>query len=141
MAIKVGKGRSEVTITGALADGIERELRGILGPVADELDREADAILDRLEDEWPVKTGRSAEAWTKTLRVQPGSFEVDVAIANPFRYVRYIKSSKVGAKDDATRVRSPLTTLVRRPARAATKRLRDTLPPILAKHLQEVLDG
>lgn len=142
MAIKVGKGRSEVTITGALADDLERELRQLLGPVADELQREADRILqEEILPNWPVKTGQSRDGWKTSLRVHPDSFEVEVVIFNDLDYTRYVKSTRVGAKKDATRLRSPFQEHVRKPVLAAEKQLATRLAEVLASHLQEVLNG
>lgn len=141
MAIKVGKGRAEVTIEGSIADNLEREIRGLLGPVVDAMDAEADKILANIQKEWPVKTGKSRDAWAKFLRVQPSTFIVEVVLSNPYDYVRYVKSTKVGSDDNATRLRSPLQTLVRKPAREAEKALKTELPAILAKRLGDVYNG
>jgi len=143
MAIKVGKGRSEVTIDGALGEDLEAELRGILGPVVDEMEAEANRILqEEIGPKWPVKSGKSRDAWTTSLRVQPGELSVEVVLSNPYNYTRYIKSTKVGEKEDATRIRSPLSVHVRKPAKAAVKELAQRLPDVIARALEEgVLDG
>lgn len=136
MALRVGKGKSMVTIEGALADGLEAELRTALGPVGDAMQAEADRIVREAKADWPVKSGRSRDAWRTDLRIHPGSFEVDVYISNPYSYTRYVKSTKVGKEDDATRLRSPFQTLVRKPARAADKELAKVLPSIIARALE-----
>ena len=141
MTIKIGKGKASVTIEGPLAEDLERELRSILGPVADEIDREAEAIMAKIKAEWPVKSGKSRDSWSTALRVIPDSFCVDAAITSDVEYVRYMKSTKVGRKNDSVRIRSPLQTLVRAPSRAAAKALRERLPAVLARHLSDVLDG
>lgn len=136
MAIKFGKGRAEVEITGALADGLERELLAALGPVGDELMRTADRILrDEILPNWPVASGKSRDAWRKSLRVQPGEFRVEVVLSNPFEWTRYLKSTKVGEKDNATRLRSPLVKHVREPARASEAALKTAIPEIIARAL------
>lgn len=140
--IQVGKGRSEVTITGALASDLQRELRAVLGDeVLGAIEKETNELLRGLKKRWPVRSGRSRDSWRQSLRVHPGTFEVEGVVFSPLRYVRYIKSTKVGREDRATRLRSPLTTEVRRPARAARRRLKRTLPALLAERLQELGDG
>ena len=121
MAIKLGKGKSTVTISGALGDDIEAELRSILGPVADEMQREADRIMDEeIRPKWPINTGK-----------------VEIVLLNDLPYTNKIRSSKVGERDDATRYRSPTTVLVRKPATLARRRLRKAIPELLAKHLSD----
>lgn len=140
--IKVGKGRAEVTITGALADDLERELRELLGPLAEEMQREADRILqEEILPNWPVKSGRSRDGWKTSLRVHPGSFEVEVVIFNEHDYARYIKSTRVGERENATRIRSPFQEHVRKPVRAAEKELATRMADVLAAHLQEMFNG
>lgn len=138
--IKVGRGRSEVTITGSLAEGIEADLRKALGPVADELDRVTDGIMARVHAEWPVKSSESRDAWRSALRVQPQSWFVESVLYNPLTKVRYILSTKVGRQRNATRLRSPLVALVRTPVREAKRELKQTLPPIIGRVLQEGVD-
>lgn len=139
--LKVGKGKSEVTLTGPLADGLERELREALGPVGEEMQREADRILqEEILPTWPVKSGRSRDAWKTALRVHPGSFEVEVTIFNDFDYSRYIKSTRVGEQQDATRIRSPFA-VARKAVRAAEKQLAERLAEVLAGHIQGALNG
>lgn len=140
MGIIVGKGRGQIRIDGAIADGLEAEIRAALGPVADEMDRVANLVVMRAQEQWPVKSGKSRDAWRTDLRVQPGSFEVEVFISNPLTYVRYISSTKVRTVNDAVRPRSPFQTLVRVPARQTTRELKKTLPGIIARVL-EAADG
>ena len=136
MAIIVGRGASQVRIEGALADGLVQEVRDALGPDADEMDRVADLIVARAQAQWPVKSGKSRDGWRTDLRVQPGSFDVEVFISNPVPYTRFISSTKVRTSDDAVRPRSPFQTLVRVPARQATRELKKTLPGIIARVLE-----
>jgi len=138
MPVKVGKGRSEVTISGALGDDLEAEIRAILGPVADAMQAEADAILkEEVGEKWPVKSGKSRGAWVTTLRVQPDSMLVEIVLSNPFAYTRYIRSTRVGRNNDATRRRKPLQVHVRKPSRAAVKSLKKSLPGIIAQALED----
>jgi hypothetical protein len=139
--IRVGRGRSAITIDGPLADGLERELREVLGPVVDRMQAEADRIMSSAQKEWPVKTGESRAAFDTVLTVNPGSFKVEVSVVNRATYTKYIKSTKQGKRRDATRLRSPLQTLVAKPAREATKMLRKELPGVLAKALNNSLEG
>ena len=144
MAIKVGKGRSEVTITGPLADGLEREIRSLLGPLADRMDAEASRILNQeIRPNWPVKSGDSLRAWKQTLRVHPGTFVVEAVLHNPLRRTRHIKSKKIGKSGiyAGGRYRSPLQVHAREPVKAARKLLKKELPTLLTKHLQEAVDG
>ena len=137
--IRVGKGKSAITLDGPIGAGLEKEIRAILGPVADKMQAEADAVLEAALKEWPIKSGDSAKAWDTVLTVIPNTFQVEISILNPVGYVRYIKSTKEGKEDDAVRLRSPLQTLVVKPSRAVTKRLKKELPPIIAAALNSKL--
>lgn len=139
--IRVGKGRSAVMIDGPLADGLEKQIRELLGPVAVKMQEEADAIVAKAQSEWPIYSGKSAGAFSTMLTVIPGTFRVEVSVINSAPYTRYIKSTKVGKSDDATRIRSPLQTLVAKPAREVTRRLKKELPAILAAALNNDLEG
>ncbi len=143
MSIEVGKGRAQVTISGPLADGLEAELRELLQPVIDQLERETQGILDgEVAPNWPRKTGRSARSWRRTLRLVPGELAVESIMISDEAYTRYIKSTKVGDRDEATRIRSPLVAHVRKPATVARRRLRKILPAVIGEHLDKVLgDG
>lgn len=138
-AIKVGRGRAEVTITGALAAQLDRDFRRLLGPVADAMQAEADKIMDtEIKWKWPVKSGKSRESMETVLRVDPGSSVVEVVFRNDQPYIRFIRSTKVGKREDKTRIRSPLVTHIRKPARAARRVLaKRTLPPLLAGAIQK----
>ena len=141
-AIKVGRGRAEVTITGALAAQLDRDFRRLLGPVGDAMQAEADKIMDtEIKWKWPVKSGKSRESMETVLRVDPGSSVVEVVFRNDQPYIRFIQSTKVGKREDKTRIRSPLVTHIRKPARAARRVLaKRTLPPLLAGAIQKRLD-
>lgn len=143
MSVTVGKGRSAITIDGPIAEDLTDELNRLLGPVLVALQAKADHILaEDIGEKWPVKSGKTKRAWTTRLRVQPDSSLVEVILVNPLKYTRYIKSTKVGTTKDATRIRSPLVTNVRKPARAALKELKVELPVLLAQAIErEVLDG
>ena len=138
-AIKVGKGRSQVTVTGALAEDLMRDFRQILAPVNDAMQAEADKIMDtEIKWKWPVKSGKSRESMETVLRVDPGSSVVEVVFRNDQPYIRFIRSTKVGKREDKTRIRSPLVTHIRKPARAARRVLaKRTLPPLLAGAIQK----
>jgi len=133
--IKVGKGRCEVTIDGALASSLETELREALGPVGTTMQSAADGILKDARADWPVKSGKSKASLADSLRVHPDSFQVEVVLYSPLSYVRYIKSTKVGSKDESVRDRSPFQDLLRKPAREAEKTLAKTLPGVVGKAL------
>ena len=141
-SIKVGRGRAEVTITGALAAQLDRDFRRLLGPVADAMQAEADKIMDtEIKWKWPIKRGRSRDAMETVLRVDPGSSVVEVVFRNDQPYIRFIRSTKVGKREDKTRIRSPLVTHIRKPARAARRVLaKRTLPPLLAGAIQKRFD-
>lgn len=138
--IKVGKGRATVTITGPLAEDLSNQVRGLLGPVGDELQFAADGVLHQhVRKEWPVKSGASRDAWTTALRVHPGELRVEVVMVNPLKYARYIRSTKVGRRADATRLRNVLQAVVRKPARQATRELAGRLPQVLGAAIQKGL--
>jgi hypothetical protein len=141
MAIKVGSGRAEVTISGSIADDLEAELRGLVGPVIDELQKAADRIMvEEIQAKWPEKTGKSLDGWATFLRVHPDSSLVEVVLSNPIKYTRYIKSTRIGWRADATRIRSPMTEQVRKPATKARRRLKVVLPQVLADYLTDELN-
>ena len=137
--IRVGSGRSAVTISGPLAEGLERELRAALGPVGDVLVATATEIRDAAAAEWPVRTGRSRDSLRVDLRVDPSSLVVEATIG-VVDYARYIDSSRVGTERNATRSRKPLDTLIRQPAKEAKAELKRRLPEVLARSLQEAID-
>lgn len=140
--IKVGRGRAEVTISGALAEDLDRQIRGILGPVAKELQAEADEILQQARAEWPRASGESADSWSTALRVHPSTMGVEVVLFSRVPYIRYIRSTKVGRKAKATRLRSPLVKLVREPVRDGRRGRVERLTEVLAEHLsREVFNG
>lgn len=140
-AIKVGRGRAEVTITGALAAQLDRDFRRLLGPVADAMQAEADGIMrDEIAKKWPIKTGKSRDGWTTVDRFEPGTSKVEVLLVNPVPYVRFINSAKLGKKADRVRVRSPYREL-RKPVSAARRRLKQVLPAILATGIQGRIDN
>ena len=139
--IRVGKGQSAVMIDGPLADGLEKQIRELLGPVAVKMQEEADLILTEAQREWPVDSGKSKKGFFTALTVTPGSFRIEVSIINKTPYTWFIKSTKVGKEEDATRIRSPLQTLVAKPSRKVTRRLKKELPAILAAALNNDLEG
>jgi len=136
LTIRVGKGRSAVSIDGPIGDGFEREIRELLGPVLDEIERTADEILATARLEWPVKSGASRDGWRKVLTIMPGEFTVEVSMLNSEPYVPFIRSTQVGNSEDATRIRSPLQTLIRKPATLAKRELKKSLPKILASAIE-----
>lgn len=142
MPVRVGRGRNAVTITGPLADGIEADIRQILGPVADVMERAADEVMrDHILPNWPVKTGKSRNAWDKRLQIEPDSWKVGVELYNPESYTRFIKSTKRGRRVDAVRPRSPLQQDALKPARAKLRAIRPDLVDALAKSVTEALNG
>lgn len=136
-AIKVGKGRSEITITGDLAGQLEDKLREALGPVADHIEYKADSILARdILPNWPVKSGKSRAAWDVALRVIPGRLSFEAILTNKYRYVRFIRSDKRG-KSGGNRLIHPMTVLVRKPANEARKQLKKELPALIGSMLDK----
>lgn len=139
--IRVGRGRSAVTIDGPLAEGLEREIRDALGPLAGHLQKEADGILAKAREDWPVRTGKSRDAFKTMLQVEPGTFKVSVHIGNAAPYAKYIKSTKEGRKRDAARLRSPLQALIIKPVRRRRKDRAKELVAILAAGINKTLKG
>ena len=134
--IRVGRGRSAVTIDGPLAADLSQEIDGILGPVMDDLRREAQQILDDAQKKWPVKTGKSKDSFELVTTVIPGTFEVEVSILSDLKYVRYIKPTKGGKDDNATRIRSPLQAHLLKPARKGKMERIKRLTEVLAAAIQ-----
>lgn len=141
--IRYGKGRASVWLEGALAENIEFELRRALGPVYDELEKAADQVLVDARKAWPVRTGDSRDGFFTTLTIHGHGWELTVSIMNRYEYTRYIRSTKLGKRRDATRIRSPSSVHVVRPSRKAARRLaKHVLPGLLKSILErEVLDG
>ena len=135
--IKVGKGRRTVTITGPLAEDLEREIRELLGPVADELQRAIDEVLAEAKKVWPVVSGKSRDSLKTAIRFPGDGFLVEVIAYSDERYVKFIKSTKVGKRQDATRLRSPFVAHVRTPALGRRRELRRRLPLILAEAIED----
>jgi len=118
VAIRVGKGRASVTITGPIADGLEAQVRDALNGSLGAMEAEADDIIATTRRTWPIASGTSRDALHREVRVQPGGWAVDVVIAT-VDYAKFITSTKVGTQRDATRIRNPITQLrqeVRDPA-------------------------
>jgi len=135
--IRVGKGKSAVIIEGAIAQDLFKELQDNLGPVIDEIQKAADQVLEEANETWPIKTGKSLAGFYTIPTIN--DFEIEISILNEYKYVRYIKSDKLGKEDAKVRVRSPLQTDIRKPARAARKVLKKTLPKVFADALEEAI--
>ena len=140
--VQLKQGRQVWTLDWPSAKEIEAELRAVFGPIIDRMQAEADDIIDNeILPTWPVKTGTSRAAWTTGLRVDEAKYLLEVVLINTARtkqgraYVRYIMSSKLGEKEDATRIRSPLAAHARKPARAARARLKQEIPALLAQKI------
>lgn len=148
--IRVGKGRSEVTIEGALADGLLAELRDAIGDeLYDVMDREGRRLTESARATWPVATGKSRQSLHYDVRIVPGSFTIETVVG-AIDYSRYIITSKVGTEIDGTvpgaartdgpdpieyrrrANRSPLTEV-----RLATNATRKTLGPRLVEAFRE----
>lgn len=139
--IRVGRGKASVTISGVLAEGLDREIREALGPVGETLQAQADAIMANARASWPVFTGKSRDGFGSFLRVHPGEMLVEVFIENEHDYTRYIRSTKVGAKPNAQRVAYPLETLLRRPVRESKAQRLVELRDVLVKAVQGAING
>jgi|6_EtaG_2_1085325.scaffolds.fasta_scaffold08518_7 hypothetical protein len=139
MPVKVGKGRSGVTITGPIADDLEAELRALLGPVIDELEFEAEEILyNEIGPNWPVKSGKSKDGWQTRLKVNEGSLFVEIDLYNPIDYTFKIRgSTRLGRMKDATRSRTPWIAHAKKPGAKAVKVLRKRLPAVVAQALSD----
>jgi len=110
--IIVGSGKNAVTVDGALAGGILRDLEEAIGrDVVAEVERISEGYRAEAEATWPIRTGRSKEALDTTIRLP----EPDVVegVVSTVEYGRFIVSAKVG-KTFKVRPRSPLTELRKR---------------------------
>lgn len=134
--VRVGRGRAAVTITGPTAQELEDAVRRVLGDALDVLHREAEEIHANVRRKWPVKTGQSRDSWEVMTQIDPEKMQVSASIGSPLRYVRYIRTTKEGRRNLATRVRSPLVTEIRRPLRKARKLLIPELEDLLAEALR-----
>ena len=144
MAIDLKSGPASVAYTGFIGssiDDIERDMVDLLGPILEEIQREADQIhAKEIAAHWPVKTGRSLRAWDTQRHLDADLMTVATDLVNPYKYTRYIKSTKDSLQEDAVRMRSPLSALVRKPATKARRRLKKTLPLMLADLVQRMID-
>jgi hypothetical protein len=145
MAIKVESSRASVSYTGFFAAGsaeLQADMRDLLGPIMDELQREADQIrVDEIAAKWPVKSGKSLRGWHTFQEADSDKLAVAVVLDNDFAYARYIKSTKISTRDDATRLRSPMSQHVRKPGTQARRRLRKVLPLMLATLVERIANG
>jgi hypothetical protein len=141
MAIRVGKGRASVTIDGPIAEDLEAQIRGALNGSLEAMEQEADQIIADTKRTWPVRTGRSRDAFRQELRIMPDGYSVEVAIVT-VDYARFIQSTKIGTHREATRLRAPMAEL-RRTVRSPEVRARiaDAVKRALAGDIQEALDG
>ena len=126
-----------MTITGPTAVELEEMVRRVLGPALDVMQSEVEPIRQRLLEEWPVKTGRSRDAWEMVTQIDPDRMRAGIELHNPLVYVRYIKTTKEGRRRLATRVRSPLQTEVRRPMSVVRRKLRRRFRRLLPVLLQQ----
>lgn len=139
MGIQVKHGRWTARLEGPLVEDLEREIRDALGPVGDVLEEGVEEVHAELLRTWPVSSGETRNSWSVTFRVDPSRLGVEAGLVSPLRKVRFIKSTKAGRKLGATRLRSPLTTEVRRPMRDKRKELQPKLRDALAAWTSEVL--
>ena len=138
MAIRVGKGRASVTITGPAADGLEAQVRDALGGALEAMEGEADRIIADARRTWPIASGTSRDALHQEIRVQPGGWGVDILIAT-VDYAKFIASTKVLTQRDATRLRNPITqlrTAVRDPA--TRQRIADAISRAMSDDLGDL---
>lgn len=135
MAIRVGTGKNAITLTGLDAADIEAEARKLIGPVIDVLEQKAEQIIDDAQKTWPVKTGKSRDGFYKIMTID--GFRFEVSILNKQEYVGFIKSSKEGKEENATRWRSPLQTEIRGPVKDAKKELSISLKETISNIIKE----
>lgn len=140
MAIKFGKGRAEVSITGPTAQDIEAELRDTLGPLLSAIEDKVEPILEEAKKNWPVRSGESRDSLGLALQIDPGTFKVNVAITSDVFYTRLIKNStRVGKAGDKVRPRKPVTTHLRKPTTQANRELKRELVVLLSELIQNGL--
>lgn len=135
--IRVGRGRSAVWVTGALADDLTDRLRQHIGPLVDRVEDAAAKVQRQAERTWPQKTGKSRRGFRRVLTISADGMRFEVTILNRERYTKYIRSTKLGTRRDATRLRSPLQAEIIKPSRAETRALRKVLPQMLAELLEK----
>lgn len=129
-----------MTITGPTARELEAAVRRTLGPALTRLEDEVERIRrDDIQARWPVRTGKSRDAWEVVTRIDADRQRVEAALSNPLVFIRYLKSTREGKRSLATRLRSPLTTEVRRPIRAAKRALSGELKVLVSRALQQEL--
>jgi len=135
--VVIKRGRGSITVEGPTARELEAAVRRTLGPALERMEEEVERIRkEDIQTRWPVFTGKSRDAWEVVTRIDPDRQQVTAALANEHVYVRFLKSTKEGKKELSTRLRSPLTTEVRRPLRAARKGLGKELEALVSKALK-----
>lgn len=129
-------------VTGALAEDLTERLRQHVGPLIDRVEESAARVQRDAERVWPEKTGKSRRGFRRVLTISSDGLRFEVTILNREPYVKYIRSTKLGARRDATRLRSPLQAEVIKPSRKEQRELRKVLPLMLADILdRKVLRG
>lgn len=141
--VKIKSGRSWATVSGPAAAELEAAVRAAMGPAIARVEAEMERVKrEHIAQDWPVRTGKSRDAWEIVVKIDPARFKAEVSLDNPYEYVRYLKSTKEGKDQDATRLRSPLQTDVRKPVTEAKKTLSPEIGKILADYLNgKVFDG
>jgi len=137
MSIRIGKGKAAVEITGFEADMFEAELRAALGPIIERMEEKADSIIYEAKKTWPVKTGKSKDGLYKQLTIVDDRI-VEVSILDREPYVKFIKSTKVGTKNNMVRIRQPIRTEIAIPVKKAQKELKAELPALLESALNNI---
>jgi len=146
-------GDVEIELDGALEGMADQILQGAPGIVSRAMEAEADAIKAEALATWPVRSGKSRDAFRVTTRLDPDG--VVVVLENTAPYAYKIKFSKYtsaelksagttaaqrdylkkkygeGAPTDALTMRSVWGERVRKPARRSEKKLAEELEPEL----------
>jgi len=137
MSIRIGKGKAAIEISGFEADMFEMELRAAMGPIIERMEEKADSIIEKAKETWPIKTGASKVGLYKQLTIVDDRI-LEVSILNKEPYVKFIKSTKVGTKNNMVRIRQPVKEEIGKPVKIAQKELKAELPALLESFLKEI---
>lgn len=126
-----------ITLSDGLDRWVERAIRHTAPAVFDAIELETEAVYDVARANWPVKTGRSRDGLAPQVGYDLGTSRLSGAVINTASkpedgrksYVYFIKAPLGGTGKPAHVV----TALLRRPFKAAAKRLARELGPALRR--------
>jgi hypothetical protein len=126
-------------VTGGVRVGVGVRVEGVVDALRDRINAivegQAVQIYLAARERWPVRTGRSrSQIFVEDVSAGP---VIAHRVGNTSPYARFIRSTKLGEKARAVRMRFVLTRELGDPVRAA----RRALPGLVAPVVRELLEG